>query len=197
MSIINREHWVKHIFIHVPKCAGSSMESNLHIGGTGHATLYEISTEIKDTENIDNFFKWTFIRNPFDRVASAWLKMNGKTRKEKEVKEICDTFEHFVFMLPELIKESRSSKSIDPYNNILHVQPLDYFIEFDNHKMDFIGKLENIEKDYKILCDKLQIIDKLPHTNKSKGEKSYLRMYSNEMIDLMLKLYDYDMKFYP
>jgi len=195
MSILNKEHWVKHIFIHVPKCEGSSMESNLHIGGSGHATLYEIQAENSE-ENFNDYFKWTFIRNPFDRVASVWFKMGDELEKEKQIKSECKNLKDFVLKLPELVCKDENTKSLDPYENILHVQPLDFFIKFQGVEMDFIGKFENLKNDYKYVCDKLQIVNHITHINKSRAQKSYLNLYNDKMKKIIMDTYKSDLEYY-
>ena len=86
--MISHEH--KCIFIHVPKCAGESIETALmgrpnwesddpnyaslglpddsKIGQDKHYTI----SQWKDHINFTNYFKFSFVRNPWDRVYSAY-----------------------------------------------------------------------------------------------------------------------------
>ena len=76
VSHINREY--KHVFIHNPKAAGTSMEKLHFVGGAGHATARNLCPIAPE------FFSWGFARHPCDRLiatyAAAW--QHGK-RKAK------------------------------------------------------------------------------------------------------------------
>lgn len=64
MSCINTRY--KHVFIHVPKTAGSSIESSSWVGGSSHQTLYELRAENP------SFIRWGFVRDPVTRFVSAY-----------------------------------------------------------------------------------------------------------------------------
>ena len=72
MSIINHEH--KHIFIHNPKTAGTSMESCEWVGGKGHRTARQLVPQAPD------YWSWGFVRHPLDRIVSAYygLRLNAE-----------------------------------------------------------------------------------------------------------------------
>ena len=84
--------------------------------------------------------------------------MGDELEKEKQIKRECKNLEDFVLKLPELVCKDENTKSLDPYENILHVQPLDFFIKSQGVEMDFIGKFENLKNDYKYVCDRLVLI---------------------------------------
>ena len=97
MSKLNNKHTRPFIFIHVPKTGGSSMESLGVITSSGHTNLYWF---YKNHKNLDNFFKWCFIRNPFDRVVSSYYYITSVAREhtdaEKKLVNKYTDFESFV-----------------------------------------------------------------------------------------------------
>ena len=84
MSNINNE--LKSIFIHIPKCAGTSMSSYKWNLGSGHKTIFEY---YKDSINLKNYFKWCFVRNPWERIASAYEDC-------PEIFQVAPTFNKFI-----------------------------------------------------------------------------------------------------
>lgn len=70
---------LKCIFVHIPKTAGISISRSIfgNLGG-GHTKIrdYELIFSAKD---FNNYFKFTFVRNPWDRIFSAYrfLKNGG------------------------------------------------------------------------------------------------------------------------
>ena len=72
------------------------------------------------------------------------------------------------------------------------------FIYDDDDKLlvDFVGKLENIESDWKIVADRIGVSDKLPHINKSKQNKHYTEYYTTELRDLIARRYEKDIELF-
>lgn len=208
MSGLNEKY--KNVFIHIPKCAGSSM-SDLKItsGGKGHDTLNELYK--KNPTKVKNYFKWTFIRNPFERIASAFFSFGRETDTEKEIIE-----EH----RKAITEHDRTTKDgfIDFINRLpiyadrkdcIHFKPIGYFIDdCPNLKIDFIGKFENLSSDWRKLRrifmknfhDAEYLV--LPHKNKSPMYRTsaYLGLYDDENTskDIIKKLYEKEIKeYYP
>ena len=54
--------------------------------------------------------------------------------------------------------------------------------------MNFIGRYENLENDFKTVCDRIGIQRQLPHY-KLTNHEHYSRYYDEETIDLVSKKY--------
>lgn len=73
-------HQYKCIFIHIPKCGGTSIEVFLkqNTGALGHkkeeGLEYKMREEglAKMINLYPQYFTFTFVRNPFDRFVSIW-----------------------------------------------------------------------------------------------------------------------------
>src|SRR6058998_3689210 len=69
MSVVNHESKV--IFIHVPKAAGTPMEEKPFIGGGGHDSILRFKWTLTP-EIFSTYFKFGFVRNPWDRLVSTY-----------------------------------------------------------------------------------------------------------------------------
>tara|TARA_B100001093_G_C26853639_1_gene1026296 strand:+ start:1592 stop:2152 length:561 start_codon:yes stop_codon:yes gene_type:complete len=177
-------HKNKFIFIHIPKCGGNSIKSPLGIKGHHHSAISE-----KKYSNHMDYFKFTFVRNPWDRFLSAYsyLKAGGFGNKLdlnlKQKIESYDSFEEFILKAPFL--------------TYLHFEPMFKLIQIDGEdRMDFIGRVENYQEDFDIICDKIGVPRKeLPHTNKSK-HKHYTEYYNDQTRKLIAQFYSKDVDYF-
>ena len=136
--------------------------------------------------NDNSVLKFTFVRNPYTRLLSAFLsKMQGKNSPHrKQITQILDigidtkpTFKQFLSALTNL-----SSYEMDPHWRIQTNQLFDDLITFD-----FIGRFENFEQDLtqvikKIISNNLPentLIDEDVYSIKHKGRTTN----SNQKID--------------
>jgi len=197
------------IFIHVPKAGGSSVKEIIGINGVSHRTILDY--EIFDQHKFYTYFKFAFVRNPWDRFLSAYTYLNelgynqdrllsaykylektGKLPYDKiwydRYLSNYENFESFVNSL----KDKRRARQI---LQGLHFRPQYQFIcDYRlNIKVDFVGKLENINNDLKYITDKLGLSKKLIHLNQS-SHRDYKEVYNKEMKQIVYDLYEKDIK---
>jgi hypothetical protein len=185
----------KLIFIHIPKNAGISIEESLFGAKVGHKTIRQF--ESHDKKKYVNYFKFTIVRNPYDRLVSAFyfLKKGGRNSKdkdwaEKNLKGIED-FEQFLYLL----------KNKDFANVILkwqHFTPqYKYLINSSNEvNLDFVLKFENLESDFQKLTQRINFKSmKLEHKNKSK-RKNWSEYYNPETKLIIYELYRKDFELF-
>ena len=69
------------IFVHVPKCGGVSVSRAVFGSVVQHGTIRTYQSVFSQAE-FQSYFKFTFVRNPWDRLFSAWnfIKKGGKSR---------------------------------------------------------------------------------------------------------------------
>ncbi|HDZ4294319.1 TPA: sulfotransferase family 2 domain-containing protein [Campylobacter jejuni] len=191
------------IFIHVPKVAGTSIERVVFETDkwlVGHVRALDYINQ--DKNKFESYFSFAFVRNPFDRIVSAfhYLKKGGgndydKNWADENLKDF-DTFEQFVLAL-----KNRSIK--DRILSWQHFTPQYKFIcdENKNILVNFIGKLENINNDFKIVKNELNFDRNLIHSNSSKHE-IFLNYYNEKTYNIIAELYkedfalfDYDLEY--
>jgi len=161
MSLIDFKN--KIIFIHIPKTAGSSIEKALGAeGGRGHLTVNEMLKIVKDHTigiNLDDFFKFSIVRNPLDRLVSCYdmFVSNDMTK-----------FNDWIYC----------HEDATPFKS----QVAFLCDEDKNLKVDFVGKFENLQEDWIEICKRIGVDIELPHIDPSKGmlEKPYIQYYIPE-----------------
>ena len=195
--MINHEH--KFIFIHIPKSAGHAVEKLLarlfsmkrdeYIGWNDKLDTWEqhlTLSEIKDTKVTDDqfteYFKFCIVRNPWARVISeiAWRYKarfrSGKIKLEK-------------FLSEKFTTKPGVRRHMIPQYDFLYDKK-------GNLICDFIGRFENLQDDFKIVCDKIGIPQQqLPHENKSK-HKHYTEYYDEETKQIVAEKYAKDIEYF-
>lgn len=184
----------KFIFIHVPKCCGSSIEkvladdSCILRGNTwphnlklhyplNHCTLNDIKESKVLHPNFDKFYSFTFVRNPFSRLVSEYFYLKDRLKLSNDIKK-------------ELIYLASQNKNGVMGNHCMHQH------KFINDKINFIGKFENLQEDFDIICDKIGIPQQqLPHHNKTK-HKHYTEYYDDETREIVAQKYARDIEYF-
>ena len=188
-------HKYKCIFVEVPKTGSSSIRAIIGDPPYPHLNICQIKSKMKDNwthyggiqnkilerlylwlpgkkrneigeKQFNSYFKFGFVRNPWDRVVSLYNRKEGLQLRDEM------TFDAFV----KWIKYS-SSTCVYP---LPHVNQLDWFVDpHGNLLVDFIGKFENIDNDWGTIAGKLGLTQELPHKNKNpKKRKHYTEYYS-------------------
>ena len=185
-SLFNKFLLTKTIFIHIPKTAGTSLVNAIYnINPEGHKSVMFFKEIFRN--NFNNFFKFCFVRNPYNRLYSSYmfLKKGGVNIHDinayNKYLSCYKDFEDFVLngLSEELIGE------------IIHFTPQTYFI-CDNSGsiiVDFIGRFESLEKDVAKLSKILDMEINLPHLNIN--EKDYY-IYTDEMKIKVNEVYKQD-----
>lgn len=181
----------KVIFVHVPKAAGKAISYSL-LGapnGTGHAKLriYE-----RSSMKYNLYFKFTFVRNPWDRLVSAFFYMKNFDEGSND-RDFFDryvgqdvSFEEFVIRLKNKDFRSRCLRWE-------HFTPQCEFLKNSRGEiqLDFIGRVENISEDFIKLCQELKFDGTLSERNVG-DRKGYRDYYTEEMIEIVGDMYSED-----
>tara|TARA_Y100000034_G_scaffold105774_1_gene133394 strand:+ start:836 stop:1396 length:561 start_codon:yes stop_codon:yes gene_type:complete len=176
MSNINHEY--RHVFIHTPACAGTSMERMEWVGGSGHATAIRLLAEAPA-----DYVSWGFVRNPYDRLVSVYHKAAQHVKKWPGSPQ-CEgvTFSTFVRSL-------QRRWIVTP-----HTLPMTTFLcDVDNAcHLDYTGRFETVDKDIKVIADRLGAPHtQLPHLNPTQHD-AWQEYYSPELYEIVGELYSDD-----
>jgi len=164
--MIDHEH--KFVYVRVPKTGSSSVMSTLfpelwpkHVSrDTPGSWLYDKShvplDMIKDeltSEQYNSYFKFSFVRNPYDRLVSSYFYYNDWfLYHEKHQPYSC--FKHFIYALLE--------------DTISLNDRFKYTLQYPyTQGCDYVGRYESLQSDFDHVCEQLNIpVVALPTINK-------------------------------
>ena len=186
-------HKHKCIFIHIPRCAGTSMELSI-VGDNWwrveKTTKHLIASTAKKIYEPywNDYFKFSFVRNPWDRMVSMSSFPGFYGVNLHQGGEI--DFSNYFKKWPDIEVDPRSKSKngkFDPVKNAVYLNIL-------NEEIDFIGRLENLQEDFDTVCDSIgKPRETLPHNGKSKN-KHYTEYYNEETKQIVAEKYRKDIK---
>ena len=191
----------KFIFVHIPKCAGCSLKEHLkehskdELINSHHLTLQKI---IKNF-NIEaaDYYKFTFVRNPWNRILSLysfWLNQTPSSIYYQWDYEQVDFIKSENISFRDFVKLAASNDTV--FHKKPHLNPyIGHFIKHPS-SLDFIGKLENFQEDFNVVCERIGIPKQQPRwVNKSK-HKHYTEYYDDETIQIIAEKYAKDIEYF-
>lgn len=186
--------YYKCIFVHIPKNAGLSVSYTL-FGNTGGSHRKIINyQDFFAPQTFRRYYKFAFVRNPWDRLVSTYSFLMKGGISEKDRKWAEENIMHYPDF-ETFVKEWLNDANI---RNSLHFQYQHLFLEDKNGKLavDFIGRFENITEDFKIIAKQLGINRELKKTNSSQRDKDYKQYYTEETMRIVENVYKQDIKLF-
>ena len=193
-------HHYKCIFIHVPKCAGSSIEVAIDgkdWWGVGEPRITKCKKHLSASQSKvqykkywEEYTKFAFVRNPYSLQVSWYF------------------FGQMDKVMP--FKEYVKNKKVNRASRYSHM-PLDkkwsaiipdiltsyeYIANDGKIELDFVGRFEKLQGDFNLICDRIGAPrKKLPHIHKSKN-KHYTEYYDEETRDIVTQRYAKDIEYF-
>lgn len=173
--MISHKH--KFISVHIMKCAATATQSALLpfcdlFTDDKHALLKEQMLEVKS-----NYFKFAFVRNPWDKVVSHYF------------------FNHYLYFIRDMefkkyVEALYEGKPITTAISATHLPwMLNQEGEFD---IDFVGRFENLQEDFNFICSKVGLPEiTLPVKNKTK-HNHYSSYYDDESKEMVAEVFKED-----
>lgn len=186
---------LKCIYVHIPKAAGVSINKALfgNYGG-GHKTVHAYK-RIFGPALFKQYYKFTFVRNPYSRLVSAYSFLkNGGFNKSDAAWAAENISEYHTF--DEFVDKWLNEENIWSY---IHFKPQYSFVcDIDlKPEVDFIGKVETIDKDFNIACKALGVENNLSVYNKRNADNSHWKdYYSNYSFEKVADVYHHDFKIF-
>lgn len=163
----------------------------------------------KILNDINIFFKIAFIRNPYDRFYSAYLEITKKNATRFLNDAVMQKIK--VASFNQFIQEEVDINRIRFDPRFVNMIPGYNYTHHNNiNQMNFIGRNENFEEDFKKVCDILGIDKPLKSANirtapencveKTVNNKTlcykYLEKYESQTIKIVNELYARDFEFF-
>lgn len=150
----------KIIFLGICRTASSSIYQALSKNGLvknkskKHQTIKNIQKKFPNI-NLDEYLKFTFVRNPYDR----WVSLYNWSRKHKAIQKKDS--------LLDFVRKGVEGK-YKKHPRYRYMPQGDWITDFDgNIPVDFIGRFENLQKDFDYICKEIGHKMKLGRINVS------------------------------
>lgn len=182
----------KIIFIHIPKTGGTSMENALIGKSNILNSNHKKASEYARRNNLDDFFKFTIVRNPWDKMVSEYFyyKQGGSPgfwRDKILHKQMPDSFLKFV---------KNNFWPVKPKRPKHHCAQFSFLsANGEENVMDYICRFETLHEDAATVSDKIGFRLKLPHLRKSE-HRHYSEYYDTEALEIVAKKYKKDIDYF-
>ena len=182
----------KCIFVHIPKTAGTSVTDALF--GTPRPRHRPLQWyEAMEPELYKEYFKFAFVRNPWDRLVSGYhYVVNKKPKKQSEIEWInffkgFDSFDDFVTRWLNEENIERHILTLPQHRFVIN--------KFGMLGLDFVGRYETLQKDFPYVCERLGVACELPYENKA-PRKEFRNYYTSQTRDIVAKVYTKDIEMF-
>jgi hypothetical protein len=186
----------KCIFIHIPKTGGISVSKSLFGNLAGGHRKLEIYQIVFTKREFNNYFKFTFVRNPWDRLVSAYFYMKkGGTNDRDRIWAEQNLSNYYDFDI--FVKNWINRENIE---TCIHFVPQYSFVcepGSSSPRVNFIGYFEHLQEDFCYISKKLGLNTSLFHYNKTMANKiDYRSFYSEATRKIVAEVYRRDIEIF-
>ena len=171
------------IFVHVPKCAGTAIKTQLPIAH-GHRSAEFLRW--KNRELFDDCFTFGFVRNPYDRFVSAYhyLRSDQTSRRDADWgRQFLGHYEGF----HDFAEAMRRPSVRGPVLGWMHFLPQSYYLCDRKNRVlvDFVGRQERFADDIEEVNRRagLGLVNKRARVVKRDGYRAYLTPQTARLVE--------------
>jgi len=196
--MISHDH--KCIFIHIPKCAGNSIDVFFTGRHQRHCCMLDYEDQL-GVAKLSTYFKFTVVRNPWDRIVSYFSFVKKLIQNENQPsKEMLISEYGIDFTFDDFVKNKLNVLTVGGtkyVNKLKTANQIDWIKNSKNElDIDYICKFENLQYDFNEVCDKIGIPQQqLPHKNKT-HHKHYTEYYDDETREIVANRYAEDIEYF-
>jgi hypothetical protein len=147
--------------------------------GHGHISVTQLRPHLP-SETWDSYFKFGFVRNPFDRFISTCFFLNRKNPQFNR--------NPVLFM--------KRALTVERFRERILVRPQAQLLTDENEEVavDFVGRYENLQRSVDEIFERLNLRSTdLPKKNTSKHD-AYTTYYDYELKEMVGKFYEEDLR---
>lgn len=132
-------------------------------------------------KQFDTYFRFGFVRNPWDRVVSLYERNEAQQfKKTMSFQELVDWIQY----------SSSTCLHASP-----HRYQLDWFVDPNGTILaDFIGRFERLEKDWAFVAEKIGVKAPLPHLKTNPRSRHYTEYYNDRTSQLIADKFRVDIE---
>jgi chondroitin 4-sulfotransferase 11 len=174
---------LKCIFVEVPKTGSSSIRAIIGEPHRPHLNISQLASLV-DPLKFKAYFKFGFVRNPWDRAVSLYERREGMQLRNQM------SFEGFIDWM-----KFASSTCIHP---VPHRYQLDWFVDGSgNVLVDFIGRFERLNSDWRLVRTRLGINADLPEINVNPDRpRDYTKYYTDSTKKIVRDRFAVDIEYF-
>ncbi len=191
-------HKYKFIFIHIPKTGGSSIRQSLSAIAPrqdraalnrfgAHITATDMKKRVRP-EVWDTYFKFAFVRNPYDRLVSLWYYVR---RIRPRIRNPGNWIEAYMRKYPTI-----TSLLANPSFSTTRLQWEYVYDEHENLQVDYVGRFERLALDWNYVLGRINIPQISLRYQKKSHHKQFRYYYNPQSIATVTELVEKDLRLF-
>jgi len=166
-------HKYKYIYFETPKCGSTTLKQTLPD---------KDMIRYLEKDLVDEYFKFSFVRNPWDRMVSVYYSffvvVADPVQQKNKLRLVHKLFGKDKMSFREFIESLHRSRNH-------HWEQCNVF--WKGTDLDFVGRFENYSEDLAKIYARLKLpMSKLPHINKT-NHKPYTEYYTPHLINIVAR----------
>jgi hypothetical protein len=181
------------IFVHIPKTAGISVSQALFGNYSGgHRDIRWYQGHYRPA-TFRRYFKFSFVRNPWDRLYSAYRFLQQGGFHEADATWFRENIGRFA-SFSEFVAGWLSEENVR-YGSI-HFRPQVDFLRDREGRLgvDFLGRYESLARDFEVIKREIGSNATLPHLNATPSRDHHLDQYTRETAAVVERVYQADIE---